>query len=417
MKINVIIRHEYLSRVKSKGFIISSLIMPFMMAILLFLPHYLMRFQSDEIKKIIISDSTGTFFEEITQELAPDSLIQLIADPDLCSIEKLQEKVYKEKAFGFVIIPADVETSSRIFFYSINPANFSFARRIEQTISRLVIKRRTAHSDYDPQIMQQIMQNVNMETYKITKTGRATKDRGAGFGLAYILGFTLYLTILIYGMMVMNSIIEEKTSRIYEVILSSIRPFPLLTGKLIGISLLGLTQFLFWIAFGFFLWRFIQPAAGASQFNIFDLSGIAGQIHPSLWFFFVFYFTAGYFCYSALYSIIGAAVNNQTEAQNLQTPITLTIVFSFLFMFFVINNPNSSLSIILSILPLTAPILMMVRLSIQFPPLWQIALSVSAQIIGFLAIIWIAAKIYRIGILMYGKPPTFKELFRWIKEN
>lgn len=417
MKINVIIRHEYLSRVKSKGFIISSLIMPFMMAILLFLPHYLMRFQSDEIKKIIISDSTGTFFKEITQELAPDSLIQLIADPDLCSIEKLQEKVYKEKAFGFVIIPADVETSSRIFFYSINPANFSFARRIEQTISRLVIKRRTAHSDYDPQIMQQIMQNVNMETYKITKTGRATKDRGAGFGLAYILGFTLYLTILIYGMMVMNSIIEEKTSRIYEVILSSIRPFPLLTGKLIGISLLGLTQFLFWIAFGFFLWRFIQPAAGASQFNIFDLSGIAGQIHPSLWFFFVFYFTAGYFCYSALYSIIGAAVNNQTEAQNLQTPITLTIVFSFLFMFFVINNPNSSLSIILSILPLTAPILMMVRLSIQFPPLWQIALSVSAQIIGFLAIIWIAAKIYRIGILMYGKPPTFKELFRWIKEN
>ncbi len=424
MKIPVIIMHEYLSRVKTKGFIIGTLIMPVMMLGLIFLPTYLMRLKTDDVKTIVVADPAGIYFDSLHQALSGDKTLRLIraGDQESQDIKALSQQVLDRDYFGFIHIPMDVQEASKASFYSTNPSNFMLNREVKNALTNLVINLRVAETDMDRNEISRLIRSVDLETFKISREGQVAKDEGSSFMLAYILGFALYLGILIYGIMVMNSIIEEKTSRVYEVILSSIKPLPLLLGKLIGVSLLGVTQFLVWIGFGVLIFFYAGmilagSGSGAGGAPSIEYLAILSQTPVSMWFFFVLYFILGYFSFAALYAIVGAAVNNQTEAQNIQSPITLLIVFTFMFMFFTINNPDSQLSVILSIMPLTAPILMMVRMSIHYPPMWQIGLSILMQIAGFFGLMIISARIYRIGILMYGKPPSLKELAYWIRQK
>lgn len=420
MKILVIILHEYISRAKTKGFIIGTLIMPIMMLGLIFLPTYLMNIKTEDIKKIMVVDQPGMFFDSLKQTLSVDKTLEFIRaeEGQAPDIPALSKKTLNMKYFGFILIPPEVKTISQVSFYSTNPSNFMLMRTLNRALTDMVINQRVAETNLDRQEISKLIRPVNLETFKISEAGEVVKDEGSSFMLAYILGFALYLGILIYGIMVMNSIIEEKSSRVYEVILSSIKPLPLLMGKLIGVSLLGVTQFVVWIGFGVLVYLstgiMMGGAGGPAQV---DYLAILAHTPSSMWIFFVVYFVLGYFSFAALYAIVGSAVNNQTEAQNIQSPITLLIVFTFMFMFFTINNPDSQLSVILSMLPLTAPILMMVRMSIHYPPMWQIGLSILLQILGFLGFMAISARVYRIGILMYGKPPSLKELAHWIRQK
>ena len=283
MKIPVIIMHEYLSRVKTKGFIIGTLIMPVMMLGLIFLPTYLMRLKTDDVKTIVVADPAGIYFDSLHQALSGDKTLRLIraGDQESQDIKALSQQVLDRDYFGFIHIPMDVQEASKASFYSTNPSNFMLNREVKNALTNLVINLRVAETDMDRNEISRLIRSVDLETFKISREGQVAKDEGSSFMLAYILGFALYLGILIYGIMVMNSIIEEKTSRVYEVILSSIKPLPLLLGKLIGVSLLGVTQFLVWIGFGvliFFYAGMILAGSGSGAGGAPSIEYLAIQI-------------------------------------------------------------------------------------------------------------------------------------------
>ncbi|MCI0665809.1 MAG: ABC transporter permease, partial [Acidobacteria bacterium] len=241
------------------------------------------------------------------------------------------------------------------------------------------------------------------------RNARGERERGQTFILSFGLLMIIYITILIYGVMVMRGVIEEKQSRIIEVLLSSVRPFDLMLGKLIGIGMVGLTQYLVWAIFGLIISAATALPVIAANWQRMPKIPVAQLI------FFVVYFVLGYFLYGTLYAMVGAIVSNEDDGQQMQLPVTMTIVIPIMISTFVMRNPNGTASIVLSMIPFFSPVLMFLRIGLQMPPWWQIALSIALLIITILSVVWIAAKIYRIGVLMYGKRPTLPELARWLK--
>jgi ABC-2 type transport system permease protein len=219
----------------------------------------------------------------------------------------------------------------------------------------------------------------------------------------------LYITILIYGVTVMRGVIEEKQSRIVEVLLSSVKPFQLMLGKLVGIGLVGLTQYFTWAAF--MIGISTVAALPAFAMGAFKLPNIP----PSLMVYFVVYFVLGYFLYATLYAAVGALVSSEEDAQQVQLPVTMFLIIPMIFSSAILRNPNSTFSIVLSLIPFFAPVLMFMRICLSQPPLWQIGLSMVLMIVTILGAVWLAAKIYRVGILMYGKRPNLPEIMKWMK--
>jgi len=418
MKFKLIFKREFSTRIRSKWFKISTVLMPLMLLILTGLPHFLIQFQTDDIKEILVVDQTHVLVDQFIKSIETEKSIKIIAfnNKEVPSKDSLLKITREKDYFGVIIIPADVKTSSKFDFYCKNPSNFTLMRTIRQTLANNISELRIKESDYDPSIINQLTQYVHMEGYKIADDGQVKEEKGESFFLAYIIGFALYMSLLLYGSLVANSIIEEKNSRVYEIILSSVKPIEILTGKIIGICAVGVTQFLIWIVLGGIVLK--QGNKMFDQSNM--LTNILSNISDTplgIWMFFLFYFIVGFLTFASLFAVVGSVVNDQTEAQQFQTPLIIFIIIIFMLMFFVINNPETPISTVLSILPLTAPMLMMVRMAIQSPPIYQIILSMVFQLLGFFGMIYISAKIYRIGILMYGKPPSFKELIKWYKQS
>jgi len=258
MKLLVIIAKEYMIRIKSKAFILSTIFMPIIMTVFMFLPAYLMKMQGEDTKKIVVIDSSGFVYEKLSNSFKEDSTLQFIEydHTKKYNQEELIQTVIDENYFGFFVIPEKIEEISVVNFFTQNPSNFILNRSINRTISQIIIDRRIAESQIDKDMIMSITKETDLETFKISKEGKVSQDKGFSFFLAYALGFALYLSILIYGVMVLNSVIEEKNNRVYEIILSSIKSFALLSGKLIGIGLLGITQYTFWIISGIVLMVF-----------------------------------------------------------------------------------------------------------------------------------------------------------------
>jgi ABC-2 type transport system permease protein len=420
-KLFVVVKREYLTRVRTKGFIIGTVLMPILVLLFGLGPSLLMMLETGKRERVAVIDLTGLVFPEM-QALTQDSvrwggrveLIQAKPEGGVGELKReLSQRVDQDKLDAYIFIPADVFESLQVEYYARNVSDFKRLTRSERLLSEAVRRVRLARSGLDAELVQGLMRGVEMRTFRVGPEGKEEADSGGMFFLTFVLGLFLYMTLIIYGTFVMRSVIEEKSSRVVEVVVSSLRPFDLMAGKIVGVGAVGLTQFAVWIAA-----LVLVSAYGSAMVT--GMLGQAGEIPiPSVpistYVYFAIFFLLGYFLYATMYAGVGALVNSDQEAQNLQFPVILLLVLSFMLMFFVISNPDSSAARILSLIPFFAPILMFTRIVVQAPPafeIWGSILFLAASIVGM---IWLVGKIYRVGILMYGKRPTFPEVMKWLR--
>ncbi len=419
-KILLIIRREYLTRVRKKMFIISTILFPLLYLALIFGMSYLGATSKSHLKVAVI-DSSGYFNKgQFERANATDSsLVMTMLDEHPDSLKN----TYKNRGYdGFVIIPPSKNWELGIPNVSFRADKKFGASSVGQIENRLnffwtdVKNEKLGIDENKKQIISKSRVSVTSEDLK----GQVANEKVAST-IGFVAGFLIYFILLIYGSQVMMGVMEEKTNRIAEVIVSSVRPFQLMLGKIIGIGLVALTQFLLWVAFIFLIYNITRATGSKSEM----MSTMVGQIQntftnlniPLILFFFAFYFLGGFFFYSSLYAAIGSAVNeDMREAQSLSFPVTMLVILSIAMMSVSINDPTGSIAVWGSIIPFSSPIIMMTRIPFGVPgtvPWWQVGVSMAALIVGFLFTVWLSGKIYRTGILMYGKKPSWKEMIKW----
>ena len=393
---------------------------------------YLTNVNSDTVRTIHVLDESGLFLESFssTQQLQ----YKLIFDADL---EEAKATAESENVYGLLYIPKNGDLDAlaeQITFYSHDSPSFSVIGSLNRTLEQRLNTLKLRDAGIDSQIIQDLRVRVAMA--QETFAGKETSEIGSGLKLAFgaFAGYLLFMFIIIYGNMIMRSVIEEKSSRVIEVIVSSVKPRALLLGKIFGTTLAGITQFLIWVVLIGILSTVVSSIFGvdpssvsASQQAVVSGGDSTQQIMVQLFaeiqsleflnliIMFVLFFIGGYLLYASLYAAIGAAVDSETDTQQFMLPILMPLMLAvYVGAFTVIENPHGSVSQIFSYIPFTSPVVMLMRIPFGVP-LWQQLISVGLVFLTFLGTVWFAAKIYRVGILMYGKKPTYKELFKWLK--
>jgi ABC-2 type transport system permease protein len=414
--LKAIIKREYLTRVRSKGFIIGTILSPLFMSSFILIPFLLGGSAGPDKYQIVALDQSGDalLFERLTTALAPTKPGQPryeLSREEVNSQEEFEarrlaisKRVADKQLDGYLILPPDALRQEEIKFYAKSAGGLSNRVRLENAIKNAIQERRIALEGLDAERFRHLTRSVALTI--VNERGESERGRVM---LAFILVVFIYITVLIYGVTVMRGVMEEKQSRIIEVLLASVRPFDLMLGKVVGIGLVGLTQYVVWVVSGLALSALSAGAAGAVAG--FDLP----KISVSLMIFFMVYYLLGYFLYAALYAMIGAMVSNEDDGQQAQWPVSMTFAMSFVLSTLAMENPNGVAVTILSLIPFFGPSLMFLRIAIGSAPAWQIAASIILLIGTIVVVTWIAAKIYRVGVLMYGKRPTLPELARWLR--
>jgi len=415
-KLKAIIKREYLTRVRSKGFIIGTILSPLLMSSFILVPYFVGRSAGPDKYRIAVLDQNGDdrLFESLESALAttrPRQPRYELLRETINSQEELEarqralsQSAAEKQLDGYLILPREALRRDEIKFYAKNTGGFSNRARLKDAINKAVSERRIAQEGLDAERIRELTRGVELTVVN----ERGESDRGRVM-LAFILVMLIYLTVLVYGVTVMRGVMEEKQSRIIEVLLASVRPFDLMLGKVIGIGLVGLTQYVVWAVFGVALSALSAGAAIAvSGSNL-------PKISVSLMILFIVYYLLGYFLYATLYAMVGAMVSNEDDGQQVQWPISMTFAASFVVSTLAMENPNSVAVTVLSLIPFFGPSLMFLRIALGSAPAWQVAASIGLLVVTIIAVIWIAAKIYRVGVLMYGKRPTLPELVRWLK--
>lgn len=419
-----------MARVRNKTFIVMTFLSPLILVGMFFLIAYLSMLNNSEIKVIGINDQSGVFAGDFEDT---DNIEYL--DLSSVTLENAQE-IVKQKGYHGVLFIPDIENNSElagaIQFYGKDSPGFGTMQQIERIISEKLTTRELISRGIDVSQIESAEASVNIQiqNFEGQRTSRMSSYIKMIFGGAA--GYLLMMFIIIYGNMVMRSVIEEKTNRIIEIIVSSVKPVQLMLGKILGTSLAGITQFTIWVVLGALLMFFATtfaglemapPPTGAQQgleaMGTGEIQQLLADINNlpvfTLLISFLVYFIGGYFLYSAIYAAIGAAVDSETDTQQFMFPIILPLMLGIYVGFFsVIENPHGTVSTIFSMIPLTSPIVMLMRIPFGVP-WWELAISVCLLIITNGLVLWLAAKIYRVGILMYGKKPTYKELYKWLK--
>ena len=422
-KIWLVVKREFLTRVRTKGFIISTVALPLFTVAIFLVPVFLARRQADHSLKIAILDDAGGLAAGIAQGLdrkLPNGqpafqIVRTLDKPRREEGEKLRQQlrdqVSRGELDGFLVVPEEVIAGKPATFHTKNTSDLTLAGSLRRAVSDAAVTARLQARGIKLENVTELVRGVDVTLVKVTKGGEI-EEKGQTFLTAMIMVMVLYMTLLVYGLMTLRSVLEEKTTRIVEVLVSSLRPFQLLTGKLLGVAAVGFTQYLIWTVSGALL-----ASYGVSVAAAFSPGSSLPQIQfpLSMLVYLVVFYLAGYFLYAALYAAAGAMVSSDEEAQYVQLPMTLMIVVAFMLFGVIMHNPNSTLSIVLSLIPFFAPILMVMRIAIQTPPFWQIALSIGLMFLTTLGVLHVSAKIYRVGILMYGKRPSVVELLRWLR--
>ncbi|WJS94846.1 ABC transporter permease [Flavobacterium johnsoniae] len=434
--ISLIIKREFIAKVRNKSFVVMTFLSPLLFVAIAVFIGYLSSMKADT-KSIVIHDSTGLFVSDFLKENKNSSEFKFYNLSEF-DVQALKDSIATERFSGLIVIPKtnnvnDLE--SKIEFISNSSPSISFIENTQDVIASKITKLNLEEAKLDTLAIQKAQSKVNIHLVKASgeESLKGLNEIKIGIGGAF--GYLIMMFIIIYGNMVMRSVIEEKTNRIIEIIISSVKPFQLMIGKIVGTSLAGILQFMIWAIIGLglmfaasaFFGVNVGPTARISpemmQSAQHELSGSAQMYISELWNLpiasiiigFVIYFIGGYFLYSSFYAAIGAAVDNQTDSQQFLLPIIMPLILSVYIGFFtVVNDPHGSVAVIFSMIPLTSPIVMLMRIPFGVP-WWQIAISVSLLFATFFLVVWFAAKIYRVGILMYGKKPTWKELYRWLK--
>ena len=436
-KTALIIKREYLNRVSKKSFLILTFLTPLLFAAMVFVPLWLSSIKGDEVRNVVVLDRTGKYaplFEDA------DNYKFIAGDKSLESYKQASDK----EVYALVSITDDlIAHPEAATMYSEKQIPGDLSRIVNQVLSRKLENEKMATYNIPnlKEIIKESQINFEINTIKWSEDGSESESSSL---VASIVGliFTLisYMFIMVYGAMVMQGVMEEKTNRIVELMVSSVRPFQLMMGKIIGIGLVGLTQMFLWgiltmalVLGGQFLFmgsvdpQIMQQGSmmghGASMPGMVEASqepaaklfGMLQTINfAEIGFFFVIYFIGGYMLYASVFAAIGSAVESQEDTQQFMTPIMIFLVFSLYAGIYSMENPEGPLAFWCSLIPFTSPIVMMIRLPFEVP-LWEKLLSVSLLYVTFVGIIWLSAKIYRVGILMYGKKPTIKEMIKWLR--
>lgn len=417
-KIFLVIKREYLAIVASKWFLIGTIIGPLLMAGLILAPILVTKLDTSERKIALVdlnndANLLSAIEKRITskrQELSKSKYtIKTLPVEDATTFPKLQEQLAEEikssKLNGYLLIKKDTEDYS-VEFYAENVSDIATIRQLEDATNAVIVEKRLSSAGMDAEKISELSKPIDIKTKKLVESG-TKEDSGQSMVLGLIMMIILYTTMIIYGMMVLRGILEEKQSRIIEVIISSISPLELMFGKLIGIGLVGLTQFSIWSIFAAILPTILAATSVAKGVSLPDVPKL-------LLVCFVIYFILGYFLYSTLFALVGSIVSSEQDAQSAQMPITMLLIIASVFSSLIIRDPNGTASVVLSLIPFFSPILMFLRIAVQTPPIWQVLLSFAIMLITIVGCSWLSAKIYRVGILMYGKRPTIPEMIKWL---
>ncbi len=418
-KIRLIFKREYLTRVKTKGFVIGTLLIPFLGIVSVALFAFLASQGSKDKFRIAIVDNIGGIAESVAQALdipakagRPQfTVTQSIEQPSSSAAaeDDLRAEVNSREIDAYLVIPADPGKPAEL--HTKNPGNFRVIAPLTAAVNEALIEARLNARGIHMKDLGDLARGEELQVIKVSAGGESI-EKGQTIGVAIGLVFLLYLSLLMYGIITMRSVLEEKTTRTMEVLISSVQPFQLLTGKILGVAGVAFTQFLIWIAsLGLLL---SYGAAMAAMFNP-GSSFQAVHIPVSLLIWAVFFFFGGYFLYSAMFAAIGAACSSEQDAAQLQWLAMGPLVFTVMIYWTVLMDPSSKASVVLSEIPWFSPVLMPLRISIQPPPIWELVLSVVLLLLAIVGVIYFSAKIYRIGVLMYGKRPTLPELVRWLR--
>jgi ABC-2 type transport system permease protein len=444
-KIALIIRREFVTRVRKKSFIVMSVLGPILFAAFLIVPSWLATMEDKEVKEIAIVDETNLFGRDL-----PESEYIKFSYLREADIETIKESFDNLDYYGILYIPENILASNTSILYSDKQPSVSTRMHISNSLENKIEKEKLKAENIEnlDNILKGIETNISLRNITFTEEGEEQESHtGIAMGIGYIGGMLIYFFIFLFGATVMRGVIEEKTSRIVEVIVSSVRPFQLMMGKIVGVGLVGLTQFFIWLLLTVGLVVGIQRAVFpelsqnptqqviAQDVMSSDNSRQAGttgsegedmemlqEIFTSIdtvnfgliLGMFIFYFLAGYLLYASFFAIIGSAVDNETDTQQFMFPVTVPLIIGIFVMINAIQNPEGPIAFWFSIIPFTSPIVMMVRIPFN-PPLWELILSMVVLILTFMGSVWLAGKIYRTGILMYGKKVNYKELWKWLR--
>ncbi len=433
-KFLAVVKREYVQRVRAKMFIVSTVLLPLIMSLFGVVPAIILSIDAGSPQRVAIVDQTGKMYvhlsdalynEASNQDSSNENANQRTGRPygnfvlqevkaDGQSTEQLRtdldRRLRAKELDGYLILPPDFLAHGQVEFRNRNPGDLFSRRVLQQALNRAVREQRLIEAKVDQKTRQELFEPVELQAVKIGDTG-AERDSGGSFALVFGVGFVMYLAILMYGQVILGAVIEEKETRIAEILFSSVKPFALMMGKLVGVSLVALTQLAIWgIAFSVFALYGVGMLAGR---------GIRASI-PSIPFshyiYFALFFLLGYFIYATIYALVGSMVTTAQEGGQLAMPIILILVISFYLFLPVSRSPDSSFSFWVSMLPFSAPVAMLVRIVTQTPPFWQIALSLLIGFSSVLLIMWIASRVYRVGMLMYGKRASLPEAWRWAKQ-
>ncbi len=432
-KIGIIIGREYLERVRKKSFIITTLLMPLFMLGMMVAPALIMEFSKSDLRTIAVIDRTGF----IAQQLESDEETHYVNMP---AMELDSARAMKELS-GVVFIPEGVaEGTAPVQYFSNGPSSMSLEHSLSSQIDQIIEAHRLKAYNIDnlSEIMGKVKSDVKIQNIRNDSEGEAAQTSTMlSYALGVVLTFLLYMCLLLYGQMVMTSIIEEKNNRVLEIVVSSVSPTRLMLGKILGICLVAVTQIVIWgvliAAMSAFLLPALLPeevagemaALNAGQLDLAQSTMDTGMLQAismlgnvgyilSLFGLLILFLVGGFLLYSAIYAAIGSAVDNIQDAGQLQSFIIFPVVIGIIFGMTAASDPTSSLSFWTSMIPFTSPMVMMARIPSGIPG-WEIAVSLVLLYITFLVMVWIAAKIYRVGIFMYGKKPTIKDLIRWTR--
>ena len=425
--LKLIIRREYLARVRNKTFVVMTFLSPLIFVGMIMLIAYLTSLNKSETRIVGIHDESGLFVSEFQ-----DSEDVEFQDFSAVTLDSAKGIVREKNLYGLLYVPQDSNSVEHLQFFAKEAPAFGFLTQIERTVADKLTGKELEARGVDVSAIRSAEASVKIEIQNFSgeRTSKMSNYVKMFFGGAA--GYLLMMFIIIYGNMVMRSVIEEKTNRIIEIIISSVKPIHLMLGKILGTSLAGITQFAIWVMLGGLLLFVVSSVLGVDISAAQDAQQqAAGQISDSeiqqlvidiarlplltLTLSFLVYFLGGYFLYSSIYAAIGAAVDNETDTQQFMFPVIIPLILGIYVGFFaVIENPHGTVSTIFSMVPLTSPIVMLMRIPFGVA-WWELAISILLLVITNAGNVWLAAKIYRVGILMYGKKPGYKELYKWLK--
>lgn len=434
----VIAKREFIERVRTKAFLIGTILGPVFMAAIMIVPA-MMASKLQKSVSITVIDAEGSLRARVEESLrggeaetvSSDAVRQKAEDamsgrqrnlgstnfvikaPEGADVaaqrEAAKQAVLKGTLDAYVVLPADILVESKAEYYAKTVTDFEGIRAVDRAVEKAIFGKRINAAGIEPDKVEALTKPVDLKRLRVSEKGEK-EDQGVSFFLSLILVMMIYIGTLMWGQIVMTGVIEEKSNRVVEVIVSSTTPRNLLFGKLVGVGGAGLLQFGIWIL----ALVGVSAASGSLAF----LSGVElPEINPVLIAAFPIFFLLGFFLYASLYAAIGSAVNTIQEAQNFIFPVMLPIIMAMVCWPVVMRAPDSTMAVVLSLIPFMTPILMFLRMSVLMPPVWQIALSIVLTSLTISVVIWIAARIYRVGILMYGKPPTFPEIVRWARHG